>query len=191
MADRTYIPGFQTGMTWADNTIIVDPVAEIGTCIRSTLDPDNLYSRSVYIDAGRWGTEIGWGNASSFSDTLFIRVGHFLDGLPSNVRQLAFGAVKHADLISSVDLVVSKPGYGIVTECLANQAHWCCIPRDGFAEDEVLIEGAEKFGRYSMADPKQLATLSFECVDEQNGKSRMTFDGASQISNNLILQISD
>jgi L-arabinokinase len=190
MADRTYIPGFQTGMTWADNTVIVDPVAEIGMCIRSTLDPDNLYARIVYIDAGRWGTDIGWGNASSFSDTLFIRVGQFLDGLPPNILQLAFGTVKHADLIRSVDLVVSKPGYGIVTECLANQAHWCCIPRVGFAEDDVLIKIAEKFGRFSMADPKQLASLSFQCVDEQNGKSNMTFTGASQISHNLMQQIS-
>jgi hypothetical protein len=190
MADRTYIPGFQTGMTWADNTVIVDPVAEIGMCIRSTLDPDNLYASIVYIDAGRWGTDIGWGNASSFSDTLFIRVGQFLDGLPPNVLQLAFGTVKHADLIRSVDLVVSKPGYGIVTECLANQAHWCCIPRVGFAEDDVLIKIAEKFGRFSMADPKQLASLSFQCVDEQNGKSNMTFTGASQISHNLMQQIS-
>ena len=185
-ATRTYIPGFQTGMEWVDDTIIVDPVAEAGKSIRNTLDPDAKYARLIYIDAGRWGTEIGWANASQFQDTLFIRVGQPIDGLPINVLQLDFGKIKHADVVSSVDIVVSKPGYGIVTECLANKTHWCCIPRDGFAEDEVLIGVASNSGKFSMASPSQLISLSFPEVIDQQINSATTFDGARQITQRLL-----
>ena len=185
-ATTTYIPGFQTGMEWVSNSFIVDPVAETGKSIRTVLDPETKYTRLIYIDAGRWGTEVGWASASQFHNTLFIRVGQPIHGLPVNVLQLAFGAVKHADLVASVDLVVSKPGYGIVTECLANGTHWCCIPRLGFAEDEILIDVARKSGKFSTASPSQLISLSFPVVNDQGKTNLASFDGARQITEHLM-----
>ena len=138
LAESTYIPGFQTGMTWTRNSILVDAVAELGACIREDLNPDAKFGRLVYIDAGRWGTDIGWQNAADFEDTLFIRVGPKPDCIPMNVLQLDYGTVRHADLVNSVDTFVSKPGYGIVTECLANGTLWGFIQRDGFAEDVIV-----------------------------------------------------
>ena len=182
LADSTYIPGFQTGMTWTRNSILVDAVAELGACIREDLNPDAKFSQLVYIDAGRWGTDIGWQNAADFKDTLFIRVGPKLDCIPSNVLQLDYGAVRHADLVKSVDTVVSKPGYGIVTECLANGTLWGCIPRDGFAEDVILIQAAEDRNQVFMVRPEQLESLAFPTLQRQYKPSSLTFDGAQQIA---------
>lgn len=186
LATNTLIPAFQTGMDWATNPVAVDAVAKRGHDIRPFLNPENRYQRLVYIDAGRWGTEIGWNNAVRFSDTLFIRVGPTLSDLPPNVLQLEFGAVNHPDLVRSVDVVVAKPGYGIVTECLANGTHWCCIPRDGFAEDDVLIRYADELGNFSVADYSQLASLAFPCVTLRDVAPTLASDGASQIAHLLL-----
>ncbi|MEY3763923.1 MAG: hypothetical protein RLZ42_583, partial [Armatimonadota bacterium] len=93
------------------------------------------------------------------------------------------------DLVRSVDVVVAKPGYGIVTECLANGTHWCCIPRDGFAEDDVLIRFAAELGNFSIADRRQLTSLDFSCVSLHEAASNIASDGASQISNLLHKEI--
>jgi len=189
LATTTLIPGFQTGMEWVTNPVVVDPVAKVGQDIRHALNPDSRYQRLIYIDAGRWGTDISWNNAVHFADTLFIRIGPAIDELPSNVLQLDFGVIKHSDLVRSVDVVVAKPGYGIVTECLANGTHWCCIPRDGFAEDDVLIRFAAELGNFSIADRRQLTSLDFSCVSVHDAASNIASDGASQISNLLHKEI--
>lgn len=186
LATDTLIPAFQTGMDWATNPVAVDAVAKLGHDIRPILNPENRYRHLVYIDAGRWGTEIGWNNAAQFCDTLFIRIGPALSDLPPNVLQLEFGAVNHPDLVRSVDVVVAKPGYGIVTECLANGTHWCCIPRDGFAEDDVLIRYADELGNFSIADYSQLASLAFPCVALRDVAPTLASDGASQIARLLL-----
>ena len=186
LATNTLIPAFQTGMDWATNPVAVDAVAKLGHDIRPFLNPENRYQRLVYIDAGRWGTEVGWTNAAQFCDTLFIRIGPALSDLPPNVLQLEFGAVNHPDLVRSVDVVVAKPGYGIVTECLANGTHWCCIPRDGFAEDDVLIRYADELGNFSIADYSQLASLAFPCVALRDVAPTFASDGASQIARLLL-----
>ena len=186
LATNTLIPAFQTGMDWSTNPVAVDAVAKRGHDIRPFLNPENRYQRLVYIDAGRWGTEIGWNNAAQFCDTLFIRIGPALSDLPPNVLQLEFGAVNHPDLVRSVDVVVAKPGYGIVTECLANGTHWCCIPRDGFAEDDVLIRYAVELGNFSVADYSQLASLAFPCVALRDVVPTLASDGASQIAHLLL-----
>ena len=186
LATNTLIPAFQTGMDWSKNPVNVDAVAKLGQDIRPFLNPENRYQRLVYIDAGRWGTEIGWNNAAQFCDTLFIRIGPALSDMPPNVLQLEFGAVNHPDLVRSVDVVVAKPGYGIVTECLANGTHWCCIPRDGFAEDDVLIRYADELGNFSIADYSQLASLAFPCVALRDVAPTFASDGASQIARLLL-----
>jgi len=189
LATTTLIPGLQTGMDWVTNPVVVDPVAKLGRDIRHGLNPDSRYHRLIYIDAGRWGTDIGWNNAVHFTDTLFIRIGLAIDELPSNVLQLDFGVINHSDLVRSVDVVVAKPGYGIVTECLANGTHWCCIPRDGFAEDDVLIRYAAELGKFSIADRRQLTSLDFSSLSLHDAASNIASDGATQISDLLSKEI--
>jgi L-arabinokinase len=189
LATTTVIPGFQTGMEWATNPVVVDSVSKLGQDICQMLNPDGRYHRVIYIDAGRWGTEIGWNNAAHFMDTLFVRIGQTIDDLPPNVLQLEFGVVNHADLVKSVDVVVAKPGYGIVTECLANGTHWCCIPRTGFAEDDVLVHYASNAGNFSVADTSQLASLDFSNAQSLEVPLVLTCNGASQISDLLLIGV--
>jgi L-arabinokinase len=47
--------------------------------------------------------------------------------------------LKYEDLVAAVDVVVSKPGYGIVSECVANGTPLLYTSRGRFAEYEVMV----------------------------------------------------
>ncbi len=52
--------------------------------------------------------------------------------------------VRYEDLVAAADVVVSKPGYGIVSECIANQTALLYTSRGVFAENDVLIAGMQR-----------------------------------------------
>jgi len=47
--------------------------------------------------------------------------------------------LRHEDLVAAADVVVSKPGYGIVSECLANDTALLYTSRGRFAEYDVFV----------------------------------------------------
>ena len=54
---------------------------------------------------------------------------------------MAAAHVRHQDLVAACDAVMTKPGYGIVSECIANAAPIVYTPRGRFAEYVCLVEG--------------------------------------------------
>jgi len=48
------------------------------------------------------------------------------------------GGLDHEDLVAAADVVVSKPGFGIVSECVANRTPLLYTSRGRFAEYEVM-----------------------------------------------------
>jgi L-arabinokinase len=51
---------------------------------------------------------------------------------------LADGGFRYEDLIAASDVVVGKPGYGIVSECVANGTAFLYARRDRFAEEDIF-----------------------------------------------------
>ncbi len=49
------------------------------------------------------------------------------------------------DLIKAADVVVTKPGYSIVSECVANQTPIMYTAREDFSEYDVLVNGIRKY----------------------------------------------
>jgi L-arabinokinase len=47
--------------------------------------------------------------------------------------------LRYEDLVAAADVVVSKPGYGIVSECVANGAPLLYTSRGRFAEYDVMV----------------------------------------------------
>ncbi len=52
--------------------------------------------------------------------------------------------LRYEDLVRASDVVATKPGYGIVAECIANQTSILYTSRGDFPEYEVLVKGMEK-----------------------------------------------
>jgi len=77
-----------------------------------------------------------------------VTTAHALDAVgapPPGVRVLEDAAVygsglRYEDLVRAADVVVTKPGYGIIAECLANETAVLYTDRGRFAEYDVLVE---------------------------------------------------
>jgi hypothetical protein len=70
--------------------------------------------------------------------------GAHLDGLGDAVHAIAEELIYerglgYEDLVKAVDVVVTKPGYGIISDCLANDAAILYTSRGRFAEYDVLV----------------------------------------------------
>jgi UDP:flavonoid glycosyltransferase YjiC (YdhE family) len=54
---------------------------------------------------------------------------------------------RYQDLVAAADVVVSKPGYGIVSECVANDTPLLYTSRGRFIEYDVFVEGMPRILR--------------------------------------------
>jgi hypothetical protein len=55
--------------------------------------------------------------------------------------------VRYEDLVGAADAVVTKPGYGIISECIANDTAMLYTSRGHFPEYDVLVEEIPKYLR--------------------------------------------
>jgi hypothetical protein len=81
--------------------------------------------------------------------------------LPAGVRFIDEGrmyaaGVCYEDLVASVDVVVTKPGFGIIAECLANDTAMLYTSRGRFVEYEVLVAEMPRFLRCEYLDQESL-----------------------------------
>jgi UDP:flavonoid glycosyltransferase YjiC (YdhE family) len=66
---------------------------------------------------------------------------------PGNVVCLGEPPADYVSLLAACDAVVTKPGYGIVADCLANHTAVLFTSRGPFREYDVLAEALQKLGR--------------------------------------------
>lgn len=59
---------------------------------------------------------------------------HFVDE-----RRIYDAGLRYEDLVSAVDVVVTKPGYGIIAECIANTTAMLYTSRGRFREYDVMV----------------------------------------------------
>jgi L-arabinokinase len=64
--------------------------------------------------------------------------------------------LRYEDLVAAADVVVSKPGYGIVSECAANDTALLYTSRGNFIEYGVLVAGMPAVLRSRFIDPEDL-----------------------------------
>jgi hypothetical protein len=62
------------------------------------------------------------------------------DALPLDRDHMATLGLRYEDLVAASDVVASKPGYGIVSECVANGAALLYTERGRFREYPVMVE---------------------------------------------------
>lgn len=75
-----------------------------------------------------------------------------IGGLPSGVHgiseeQLYAGGRRYEDLIGAVDVVITKPGYGIIADCVAQRTAMLYTARGKFREYDVLVREMPRFLR--------------------------------------------
>ncbi len=63
---------------------------------------------------------------------------------------------RYEDLVRAVDVVVTKPGYGIISECLANDTALLYASRGDFREYQVLVDAMPAFLRCAFIERNDL-----------------------------------
>lgn len=107
----------------------------------------------VLASFGRYGLHVPYEQIIQ-RDDLTIIVGKDVDGtsrgaedmlgargrlIGLSATDLAQRGLRYEDLVAAADVVVSKPGYGIVSECAANDTALLYARRGSFIEQELLI----------------------------------------------------
>ena len=105
--------------------------------------PRDKHLALLYL--GGWGLDIQWPALEQWTDWVFL-LDTPLPQLVANVRAFDARHWRYADVAASVDAVVSKAGYGTLTECIANSVPLVYLPRHGFREHEALVMGMNRWG---------------------------------------------
>ncbi|HJR60686.1 MAG TPA: hypothetical protein VJ813_14845 [Vicinamibacterales bacterium] len=64
--------------------------------------------------------------------------------------------LRYEDLVAAADVVVTKPGYGIISECIANETAMLYTSRGRFAEYDVLVREMPRLLRCAFIDQDSL-----------------------------------
>ena len=78
--------------------------------------------------------------------------GRFDIDIPSMFDQ----GIRYEDLVAAVDVVLTKPGYGIIAECVANDTALVYTARGNFAEYPVLVEAMPRLLRCAYIEQRDL-----------------------------------
>jgi L-arabinokinase len=133
--------------------------------------------------------------AADAGEYLFLLPGgRTIVGAPPNIHAVPKdAAVTFADLVAASDVVLSKLGYGIVSDCIA--ANKCLLwpRRTGFREDDVVEREGPRYLRM-----RELPAIDFEAgwwrrmLDElmaaPEPPERMPFDGADRVASFVLGQ---
>ena len=82
--------------------------------------------------------------------------------LPAGVHHVREDAMydsglRYEDLVGAVDVVITKPGYGILSDCVANGAAMLYTPRGRFAEYDVMVREMPGLLRCRRLEPDAFA----------------------------------
>jgi hypothetical protein len=97
----------------------------------------------------------------------------------------------YQDIVAAADVVVSKPGYGIVSECIANDTALLYTSRGHFVEYDVLVDAMPRFLRCRYISHDDLFAGRWEdaieaLVGQPPPHERPRVDGA-QVAADVIL----
>jgi hypothetical protein len=79
-----------------------------------------------------------------------------------NEEAMYDSGVRYEDLVGAAEAVVTKPGYGIISECIANDSAILYTSRGHFPEYDVLVEEMPKYLRAAFISPDDLMAGKWE-----------------------------
>jgi L-arabinokinase len=106
-------------------------------------------------------------------------------------RELRALGVRYPDLVAAADVVVSKPGYGIVSECIANGAALLYTSRGRFAEHDVFVAEMPRVLRCRFVSPADLWDGRWnegieELLRQEDPPERLSIDGADRAAQVIL-----
>jgi hypothetical protein len=109
----------------------------------------------------------------------------------SDTSALDVHGLSYQDLVAAVDVVVSKPGYGIVSECVANNAALIYTSRGRFIEYDLFVPQMPRFLRCRFLSPEDFNAGRWEdaidaVLDQPPPPERPPIDGAAIAARTIL-----
>ena len=91
-----------------------------------------------------------------------------------NEEAMYDAGVRYEDLVGAADVVVTKPGYGIISECIANDTAILYTSRGHFPEYDVLVEEMPKYVRSAFITQDDLFAGKWEsALDKLRAQAKL------------------
>jgi L-arabinokinase len=91
-----------------------------------------------------------------------------------NEEAMYDSGVRYEDLVGAAEVVVTKPGYGIVSECIANDTAILYTSRGHFPEYDVLVEEMPKYARTAFISHDDLFAGKWEsAIDKLRAQPKL------------------
>lgn len=119
------------------------------------------------------------------------------DTVPPPCRVISMEAmrsagVRYQDLVAAVDVVMTKPGYGIVAECIANRTPMIYTSRGRFVEYPCLVAGVQRYLTHAFISNEDLYMGRWErALDEIFSQPRREIDveiNGAEVAADLLLE---
>ena len=118
----------------------VEILAQLG------IAPDDRRPRVLIGTRGALFPDILTRAAADAGEFLFLCPHESAAAVPPNGLAIPLGpGLDFSDVLKISDVVVSKLGYGMISECICSQTRLVWPPRDGFAEDDIVAAEAPKY----------------------------------------------
>ena len=143
-----------------DNTRQIPPIARIGQASRKqlrSLAETRDAKRFILLSLGGIGMQFTPEALPVLQDTVWIVPDTFETDRNDVIAQSSPG-MRYIDLLASVDLVVTKTGYGALVEAVVNHVPVLCIERPGWPEERGLFDWCRKHGYFESTGFQDLAS---------------------------------
>ena len=106
-------------------------------------------------------------------------------------NQIYEAGFRYEDLVRAADVVLTKPGYGIITECLANDTALVYTSRGAFREYDVLVREMPAFLRCAFIDQDALFSGRWRAaldraLSQPRPSSRPPTNGAEVVAERIL-----
>jgi L-arabinokinase len=124
-------------------------------------------------------------------DVTFVTTTLLAEPVPDNLVILPLQSDGYQELLAACDAVMMKPGYGTVADCMGNRVPMIYTRRAGFAEEAVLVDAMERYGRaVSLAADDLFAGRIRPAIEHalalQTPWAPMRLDGAALIARRIL-----
>lgn len=117
--------------------------------------PDRLAHYTLVVTDDASGREL-WAARRSLSSEVGNDAAQGSNIVRISGAQIRQAGCRYEDLVRAVDVVVTKPGYGVVSECIANDTAMLYTSRGRFREYDELVAGMQRYTRCEFIENEAL-----------------------------------
>jgi hypothetical protein len=115
-----------------------------------------------------------------------------LDWNRTNIHAVDRERIPFSDVLASADAVITKPGFGILSECVVNRKPIIYADRADFIEYPVLVEAIEKYCKNVHIPSEQLyrgeLEPSLRAIDTRPEPTETLSAGGAEIAANAMAE---